>query len=159
MFQLLFPKIIDNKYRGQWLGIGLFLPLLFLKIAMGFNVAGLNPAVDVRDVLQNVDGVPLDTYSAAAAADIVFSTSAWGLALFTIALLGVIALVRYRAMIPLAFLLLTIEQVGRKAMGLAADGLVTGEPMTTGNIINWVLSALFVLGLTLSMIRRRTAAE
>ncbi|NOX94958.1 MAG: hypothetical protein GXP04_07645 [Alphaproteobacteria bacterium] len=158
MFSLLFPKVIDNKYRGQWLALVFFAPVLLLKIMMGFNVAGLNPAIDVRDILQDVDGIPLDTYSTQAASDLVFSANAWGLSLFTICLVGVIALIRYRAMIPIAILLLTVEQVGRKAMAMAIaeSGLGIGPDMSMGSIINWALSVALVLALALSMMRRRT---
>ena len=159
MFSLLFPKVIDNKYRGQWLALVFFAPVLLLKIMMGFNVAGFNPALEVRDILQDVDGIPLDTYSTAAATDLVFFANAWGLSLFTICLVGVIALIRYRAMIPIAILLLTVEQVGHKAMAIAESGLGVGPDMSAGNIINWVLSAALVLALALSMMRRRNAVD
>ena len=159
MFGMLFPKIIDNKYRGQWLALVFFLPVLILKTMMGFNVAGFNPTLDVRDILQNVDGIPLDTYSAQAASDIIFSASAWGLSLFTICLVGLIALVRYRAMIPIAILLLTVEQVGRKAMSTAESGLGIGPDMSMGAMINWGLTIALVLALVLSVMRRRSAAD
>ena len=160
MFGLLFPKTIDNNYRGQWLALLFFVPVLLLKLMMGFNVAGFNPTLDVRDILQNVDGMPLDSYSAAAATDIVFLANAWGFSLFVIGLFGVIALLRYRAMIPLAILFLTIEQVGRKAMSIAESGLRLGpDELTAGNIINWALSAALILALVLSMMRRRSAAD
>ncbi|MEO1242734.1 MAG: hypothetical protein AAFX54_12570 [Pseudomonadota bacterium] len=157
MFSLLFPKVIDNKYRGLWLALVFFTPVLLLKLMMGFNVAGFNPTLDVRDILQDVDGVPLDTYSAGAVTDLVFFANAWGLSLFTICLVGVIALIRYRAMIPIAILLLTVEQVSRKAMSIAESGLGLGPDMSAGNIINWALSASLVLALVLSVIRRRNA--
>jgi len=159
MFGMLFPKIIDNKYRGQWLALVFFLPVLILKTMMGFNVAGFNPTLDVRDILQNVDGIPLDTYSAQAASDIIFSASAWGLSLFTICLVGLIALVRYRAMLPIAILLLTVEQVGRKAMSIAESGLGIGPDMSMGAMINWGLTIALVLALVLSVMRRRNAAD
>jgi hypothetical protein len=157
MLSLLFPKVIDNKYRGQWLALVLFVPVLLLKIMMGFNVAGFNPTIEVRDILQNIDGIPLDTYSTAAATDLVYFANAWGLSLFTIGLVGLIALIRYRAMIPIAILLLTVEQVGRKAMSIAESGLRIGPDMTAGNIINWALSVALVLALVLSIMRRRMA--
>ena len=159
MLQLLFPKTIDNKYRGQWLALFLFVPVLALKTLMGFNVGGFNPAVKVRDVLQNVDGIPLDTYSAPAAADLVFFANAWGLSLFTICLVGIVALVRYRAMVPMAIFLLTFEQVVRKATSIAESGLQIGPDMSAGNIINWVLSAALVLALILSIIPRRATFD
>jgi len=135
-----------------------FVPVLLLKTMMGFNVAGFNPAIEVRDILQDVDGIPLDTYSAAAATDLVYFANAWGLSLFTIGLVGLIALIRYRAMIPIAILLLTVEQVGRKAMSIVESGLGIGPDMSAGNIINWVLSVALVLALVLSIMRRRMAA-
>jgi hypothetical protein len=130
---------------------------LLLKLMMGFNVAGLNPTLDVRDILIDVDGVPLNEYSASAAADLVFFANAWGLSLFTICLVGVIALIRYRAMIPMAILLLAFEQIGRKALSVAETGLGIGPNMSAGNIINWALSAALALALILSVIRRRNA--
>lgn len=160
MLGLLFPKTIDNTYRGQWLALILFVPVLLLKLIMGFNVAGFNPTIEVRDILQNVDGIPLDTYSPEAASDILFMASAWGFSLFITGIFGVIALLRYRAMIPIAILLLTIEQAGRKAMSIAESGLRLGpEELTAGNIINWVLSAALVLALILSVVKRRLATD
>ena len=157
---LLFPKTIDNRYRGQWLALFLFVPVLLLKLMMGFNVAGFNPALEVRDILQNVDGVPLDTYSQEAASDILFMASAWGFSLFIIGLFGAIALLRYRAMLPIAILMLTIEQVGRKAMSIAESGLRLGaDELTTGNIINWALSAALILALILSVMKRRSVTD
>ncbi len=156
MLSLLFPKVIDNKYRGQWLALVFFVPVLLLKVMMGFNFAGFNPAIEVRDILQDIDGISLDTYSAAAASDLVYFANAWGLSLFTIGLVGLIAFVRYRAMIPIAILLLTVEQLGRKAMSIAESGLGIGPDMSMGSIINWVLSVALVLALVLSIMRRRT---
>ena len=158
MLGLLFPKQIDNHYRGQWPALFLFIPVLLLKLMMGFNVAGFNPTLEVREILQNVDGIPLDTYSAQAVSDILFLANAWGFSLFIISIFGVIALLLYRAMLPLAILLLTIEQVGRKAMSIAESGLrLEADQLTSGNIINWVLSGVLVLALLLSVSRRRSA--
>ena len=159
MFNLLFPKVIDNKYRGQWLALLFFVPVLILKLLMGFNVAGLNPMIDVRDILIDVDGIPLDAYGAEAAADLVFFANAWGLCLFAIAVFGAIALIRYRAAIPLAIFLLAIEQLGRKAMSIADSGLGLDWPMSTAGMINWGLSLALILALVLSVISRRSAAD
>ena len=156
---LLFPQTIDNKYRGQWLALILFTPVLLLKLLMGFNVAGFNPTISVRDILIDVDGIPLDTYSASAASDLVFFANAWGLSLFIICLFGVIAFIRYRAMLPLAILMLTLEQSMRKAMSVAETGLGIGPEMSAGNIINWVLTLVLVAALFLSMMRRRSVSD
>ena len=159
MVRLLFPKVLDNKYRGQWLALVFFVPVLLLKLMMGFNVAGFNPAMEVRDILQDVDGIPLDTYSTAAVTDLIFFANAWGLSLLTICLVGVIAFIRYRSMIPFTILLLTVEQVGRKAMSIAESGLGIGPDMSAGNIINWALSVALLVALLLSTTRRRTVND
>ena len=159
MVRLLFPIVMDNKYRGQWLALVFFVPVLLLKLMMGFNVAGFNPAMEVRDILQEVDGIPLDTYSTAAVTDLMFFANAWGLSLLTICLVGVIAFIRYRSMIPFTILLLTVEQVGRKAMSIAESGLGIGPDMSAGNIINWALSVALLVALLLSTTRRRTVDD
>ena len=156
MVSLLFPKVIDNKYRGHWLALVFLVPVLLLKLMMGFNVAGLNPVIEVHNILQDVDGIPLDTYSTGAVTDLIFFAKAWGVSLFTICLVGVIAFIRYRSMIPFAILLLTVEQVGRKAISVAESGLGIGADMSAGNIINWALSIALLLALLLSTTRRRT---
>ena len=110
----LLPKRIDNGYRGHALAIWLLIPIVLMKLAMGVNVAGLNPWISSRFVLQNADGIPVDTFPTEAGAAVVFLFASWGLALLVINLLGVVVLIRYRAMIPLVYLLLSIEQIGRK---------------------------------------------
>ncbi|MFV0276782.1 MAG: hypothetical protein ACK5HY_06310 [Parahaliea sp.] len=150
---LLFPRIIDNTYRGQWLALVLFVPLLLLKLAMGFNMAGFNPFLDPRQILQDIDGIPLDAYGSAAAADLVFFASAWAAGLLTIGLFGVIALVRYRAMIPLAFLLLTFEQIGRELVHF--DSFGAPDVLSTASLINWGFSGALILGFVLSIVPRR----
>ena len=67
-----------------------------------------------------------------------------------------IAGVRYRSMIPVAILLLTFEQLGRKAMSIAESGLGFGPDMSAGNTINWALSVALLLALVMSTVRRRT---
>ena len=158
MLGMLFPKVIDNKFRGQWLAFVFFLPVLALKTLMGFNVAGFNPAIAVRDILIDVDGIPLDGYSTEAATDLLFFASAWGLSLFVICIVGWVALVRYRAMLPFAILLLTIEQVTRKGMSIVESGWGLSWPMSPSGMINWGLTIALVLALVLSVMRRRNVA-
>lgn len=156
MLSRLFPRQIDNTYQGHVLAIWLFVPVVLLKTLMGFNVAGLNPLVSSRFILQNADGVPVDTFPAQAASIAVFLFASWGLGLLVLALLSILALVRYRAMLPLMYLALAVEQVGRKVLSAihlppppAHDGI------SASAAINWGLSAALVLGLVLSLLHTR----
>ena len=149
MLGRIFPKQIDNTYRGYWLAVWLLVPLVLVKLGMGFNVI-----LNTRDVIQGVDGVPLDTFSAEAQKSLVFAFQAWALGLFLSALLGLIALVRYRAMVPLIYLLLLAENAGRKIIQLImqeAHASPTGNGLSVGATVNLVLIAALLIGFALSV--------
>lgn len=157
MLHRLFPRQIDNAYQGHVLAIWLFAPVVLMKLAMGFNVAGLNPWVPSRFILESVDGVPVDSFPSEAASFAVFMFASWGLGLFVLTLLAGVALVRYRAMLPLMILAMTLEQVGRKLLSeiyLAARVDASGA-IPASAWINWALTAALVLALALSLIRAR----
>jgi len=161
MLNRLFPKQLDNDYQGYKLAIWLFVPIVLGKFLMGVNVVGLNPWLSNRDVLKLADGIPLDTYGGEAASTVVVLFANWGLGLLILCLLGIVVLVRYRAMIPLMYLLLSIEQIGR--MGLSRINqlvpVVAAEGTSPGALINWGLAAALVIGLVLSLAARKEARE
>jgi hypothetical protein len=66
--------------------------------------------------------------------------------------LGVLTLTRYRAMIPLMFVLLLIEHLARRWVLLVKPIARTGTP--PGIYINLVLLGLMIAGLVLSLRRR-----
>ncbi len=156
MINRLFPKQFDNQYRGSVAAIVILIPLILFKLAIGVNVSGLNPFVSARQVLTSVDGVPLDSFSPEAAAEVLFSVGAWGVAMVCLGLLGIIALIRYRSMIPLIFVLLAVEQVGRKVVGTINFPPDPAGAVGMGAIINWGFLALLALGLSLSLIARKS---
>ncbi len=159
MLDRLFPKQFDNDYRGYWLGIWILAPILLMKLAMGFNVAGLNPWISNRQIAINADGLAVDSYGNEAASVVMFMFASWGLILLVLSLLGILVLVRYRAMVPLMYLLLGIEQFGRKAIGLlqpVASHPATAENLTPGFIINTGFMAALLIGFVLSLAAARS---
>jgi hypothetical protein len=157
MLTRLFPKQFDNTYQGQWLAIWLFVPVVLVKLLMGANVAGFNPWVDNRYVLRTADAIPIDSYGAEAASVVVFLFASWGLGLLLLSLLGVLALLRYRAMVPLMLLVMLIEQVGRKGISLVSPIMraVESQGLSAGAMINWALTAALAVGLVLSLMPRK----
>ncbi len=157
MFSRLFPPQIDNNYRGYWLAIWILVPILLAKFFMGLNVAGLNPWISNRQIAQTADGIPLESFGAEAASTVMFLFASWGLILFVLSLLGIVVLIRYRAMIPLMYLLLSIEQFGRTWISLANPivGAVKGAAKTgeysVGFIVNWGFVAALAIGLALAL--------
>ena len=150
---VLFPKLIDNRYRGQWAALVLFAPILVPKPLIGFNIFVLKPMIKPYDILQDVDGVPMDSFTAAAANEIEFATAAGGGALAIIALFGGLAMVRYRAFIPVAILMLLLEQSWRQVASIV-ERIMAGAPLlsSAGAQINLVFSAALLTSLVLSTI-------
>lgn len=162
MLGRLFPKQIDNDYRGYWLAIWLLVPVVLLKLAMGFNVAGLNPWISNRFIAESADGIPLDSFGVEAASTVMFMFASWGIGLLLLSLLGLVALIRYRAMIPLIYLLLSLEQFGRKGLALVSPIIreaVKTEGVAPGVLINWGLMTVLAVGLVLSLARPQTGAR
>lgn len=144
---LLLPREIDRTFRGHRLALWLFALVLFVKtgIALGTIVNG-------RGAAQSADGIPLDRFGAEGAQAVVAMFALWGLAQLVWTVLGVLALVRYRAMVPLLFLLILLEHVARRALLLVIPIARTGTP--PGLWINVALLLLLAAGLALSLWRR-----
>lgn len=162
MLGRLFPRVMDNDYRGYWLAVWLLVPLVLLKLVMGFNVAGLNLWISNRRIAISADGLALDSYGAEAASVVMFMFASWGLMLLVLSLLGLLVLVRYRAMIPLMYLLLGIEQFGRKAIGLVqpiVSSAAKTEGLSPAFLINTGFMAVLLIGFVLSILTRPSAAS
>jgi hypothetical protein len=147
MLGRLFPKQLGTDYRGSVLAIWLLVPLALVKVLQGANVAGRG-----RDILESVDRVPVSSFPAEAASHLVFLFSAWGLCVLLLGSIGFIASVRYRAMIPLAFLLLLIEQFGRTLLSVVyLDRPFFPTNVSPAALINWAFLAAAVVGFLLSL--------
>jgi hypothetical protein len=154
MLGRLFPRQLDNDYRGYALAIWLLVPLALVKTFQGANVVGRS-----HRILETVDRVPLSSFPAAATSHLVFLFSVWGLCILILGLIGLIAAVRYRAMIPLAFLFLLIEQLGRNLLSVVhLDRPFFSSNLSAAALINWAFLAAAVLGFLLSVwpSRRKT---
>jgi hypothetical protein len=144
MFQRLLPRHIDNAYHGYKAALWLFAVIVLMKSAVG-----LNSIFNGRSVALSADGIPLDTYTPAGAQAVVSAFAAWGLAQFVICLICLLALVRYRAMVPLMFTLLLLEHLCRRLLFWVMPIARTATP--PGFYVNLLLTALLVVGLALSL--------
>ena len=152
MLTRIFPTRFDNDYRGSGLAVWLLVPLVLMKLVMGVNVM-----IHTRDIIQNVDGFPLSSFSTEAQAALVFSFQAWALGLFLMAALSLVACARYRTMVPLIYLLLLLENGGRKLIGLLSAEPLTASTVAApslGSLINLGLIAALVVGFALSLMVR-----
>jgi hypothetical protein len=152
MLNRLFPAQIDNRYRGHRLALWLLYPITFL-----------NAVIDLVSIFspdggaQSADGIPLDTYAPAAARAVVGVAAYLGLADLVLVVFSVLALVRYRAMVPLIYLVIVIEYLAHKGIGLMKPIARAGD--AHGGLVTMGLFALCVLGLMLSLIGKDQAHE
>ena len=145
----LFPRVADHRYPGRRLGLWLF-ALMPLKIVMGVNVM-----LNAPSVAQSADGIPVQSFGAAGGSAFLSLFAAWGLCQLVFGLACLIVLLRYRSLVPLAFLALLIEQAGRKLLQLHWPIERVGTP--PGTYINAILLGIMALGLLLSLWRPRGA--
>jgi hypothetical protein len=141
------PSRIDNAYSGHALAVWLLGAVVVVKtgIALGTIFNG-------RTAAQSADGIPLDSFGAGGAAAVVALFAIWGVAQLVLSVLGVLALARYRAMIPLVFVLLLAEHLARKWVLLVKPIVRSGT--APGTYINLVVIVLMIVGLVLSLWRR-----
>jgi hypothetical protein len=152
MLSRLFPKTIDNGYRGPRTAVGLLVLVVLMKLS-----TCLGTIFATRRVALGPDGVPVDRVSPEIAGVMLQMLALIGLDQLVLTLVAVIALVRYRAMIPLAFLLLLTEQLGRRVIHMTHPA-VHAEGATAGVYINLAILALMVIGFVLSLTERRMAS-
>jgi hypothetical protein len=138
------PQRIDNSYCGNKLALWLFAAVVFMKTSIG-----LGTIFNGRTAAIRADAIPLDTFSPAGAQAFLSVFAIWGFAQVMIGLLCILALVRYRAMVPFLFALLLLEHLGRKLILYYMPIAKTGTP--PGLFINLALVAVMIVGLILSL--------
>lgn len=144
MLSRIFPQTIDNKLNGHWLGYLLLIPVLLLKfmIAIGSMVM---PAE-----ANSTDGIEMSGYPVTALQEAIASTALLGLLHLSIGLICVLALIRYRAMIPLIYVWLLFEFAGRRLL-LDIYPIERAGDTSSASIMNLVLLALMVVGFGFSV--------
>ena len=147
MITKLLPERVDNTFHGHTLALWLFALLLLLKVAMS-----LNSIVNGYSVASTADGIPLDAFPPDAARTVVAMFAIWGLAHFTICVVCMLVLARYRSAVPFMLALLLLEHLSRKLILQVLPIARIGTP--PGFYVNLGLVALMIVGLALSLWRR-----
>ena len=148
MLRRLFPAVIDNRFRGRRLALWLFVPLALMKLALGtahmFRADG---------GAQSVSRMPLDTYPEGAAQNIIGLMARMGLEQVLLGALFLVVLLRYRALIPLMYLVMVLHYLAARGVGLMKPLAVAGATGT--GTMYLVIAALSAVGLVLSLSGRR----
>ena len=144
MFENLLPKVVTNNYRGmsiaKWVFVAMTALTIFRSLAHIFLPDG---------GAQSIATIPLDAYSPGASAVIVGMFAQWGLTQLMFGFLYVLVLWRYQALIPLMWLFVLSEWMGRLLVGFTKPFETAGTaPGAIGNLVIPLL-ALIMLFLAL----------
>ena len=141
------PRQLDDVYLGHVAAVWLFVPVLLMKTGIA-----LATIFNGREAAQTADGIPLTTFGPAGADAVVALFGIWGATFLAVSAIGILAVVRYRAMIPLMYVILLGEHLARRAVLLVKPIARASTP--PGGYVNMVLLVLMVVGLTLSLWER-----
>lgn len=148
----LFPARIDDAYQGSKIALW----ILGLMVAVR-TMQSVMILFNGSSIAQSADGIPLDTYPAAAAQTIVALFALSAVNRLLISLICVVVLVRYRRAVPLMFVILLLTYTAGQLVGRVYPIVRVGQP--PAGIVNLTLLGLTILGLVLSLWKRRTVTE
>lgn len=151
MLDRLLPRSIDDGYRGHPFAFWLFVPITVVTI--------LRSCIHVfrsDGGAQSIATIPLDRFTSGGADAVVTIFALWGLSQLVIGIVYVVVLLRYRALLPLMYLLLLVEYVGRLGIGWMKPLETLDTP--PGGPVSFVLVGLSLVGLVLSLYRKPDAS-
>ena len=147
MFDRLFPQPINNKYFGSTIALWLFGLIVFLHILQSVMVIA-----NGYSIAQSADGIPLETYSPAAAQTILAIFMVSSLRRLIISLMCAVVLFRYRSAVPLMFVVLGLSYLGGQVIFQFVPIVRVGTP--PGVVVNLIMFGLTIVGLALSLWKR-----
>jgi hypothetical protein len=147
MLDKLFPQPIDNTYSGSKIALWLFGLIVLVHVLQSVVVI-----VNGYSIVQSADGIPLETYTAAASQTIVAVFAVSSLRRLIISLICALVLFRYRSAVPLMFVVLGVNYLGGQLIFTFIPIVRVGTP--PGLVMNLIMFGLTIVGLALSLWRR-----
>jgi hypothetical protein len=144
----LFPRRIDNTYSGSKIALWIFGLIVLMRTIQSVMIIFNGPMT-----VQSADGVPLETYPAAAAQTILALFAVSSVNRLIISLICVVVLVRYRSAVPLMFVVLGLTYVAGQLILQFIPIVRVGAPPAT--IVNLTLFGLTIIGFALSLWKRQ----
>lgn len=154
MLARLFPRQVDNHFEGYRAALWLLGLLVALKL-----VISLNSIFNTASVAGAADGIPLNSFGPAAASAVLMLFALMSLGQLALSLIALTALIRWRALVPLIYLVLLGEQLARRFI-VQSYAVARTDGTSFGWYLNIAILAVLALGLVLSLapLRKRGSA-
>ena len=147
MLEALLPPRLDNGYRGSRSALWLFALVVAIK-----SIQSLAIILNGYGTAKNADGIPLDSFTPAAAQTVMAVFAQGSLWRLFFSLLCGLVLLRYRNAVPLMFALLSLNYLAAQLVLAFVPLPRVGAPV--GPLVNLLLFVVMLLGLGLSLWRR-----
>lgn len=141
MMNKIFPKTANNNYNGSRIALYVFMLYSFVSMARSLihffapdGGSGIIAGIDLSQGAENI----------------IFAFGLWGLSQIIYAFIQMLVAFRYRTLLPLFYILLFVETVGRMMVGKMKPAVfLHGTP--PGGILNFVMLPLAVVMFVLSL--------
>ncbi len=148
MLGSILPPVLDHRYHGSRAAPWLLGVIVVMKSAQSLTSIFLGELT-----ARGADGIPLDAFPPDASAAVVAVAAQGAIWRLCVCAVGALVLARYRSGIPLMFVLFALNHV-------AAQGVLRVVPLNrvgapVGPQVNLALFAMMIIGLLLSLRRRR----
>jgi hypothetical protein len=149
MIDRLLPRQADNDYRGSPIALWVFVAVTMMTLARS-----LIHMFAADGGAQSIATIPLDSFTPNGAASVILIFALWGLSQLLMGLIYVVVLWRYRALIPLMYLLMIFEYAMRIVLGALKPIETVGT--APGAVGDYVLVPLAAVMLFLALRRPTT---
>ena len=141
MFEKLFPKTVDNQYRGSAIAKWLFVAMTILTVGRSLTHMFLPDGG-----AQSIATIPLSAFSPEASTVIIGMFAQWGLTQLMFGMLYVLVIWRYQSLISLMWLFILFEWIGRLLTGFFKPFETAGTaPGAIGNLIFPVVALVMLV--------------
>lgn len=148
----LLPAVVDNQFRGIKIS-----QYAFLLITLATIVRSLIHVFAPDGGAQSIATIPLASYSAQAAATVILMFSLWGLSQLLMGFVYLGVYLKYKSLIPMMYVLLTVEYAMRIVIGQMKPIVTSGT--APGRVGSWIMVPVCVVLLALSLIKRKAKIE
>jgi len=148
MLERIFPRSLDNDYRGWRVSLWLLGAISVAKALQSVMII-----FNSWSTITSADGIPLDAYPHDAAVNVVATFAIGSLWRLIFCAFGALVLIRYRSGVALMFLIWIVIYLAAQALDLWHPLVRTGNP--PGVWVNLALFGLMIVGLIFAVLRRR----
>jgi hypothetical protein len=135
IINIIFPKQFDNQFRGYKIALYAFYVLTAITVWRSQH-----HLFAADGGAQTIASIPLDTFTAAGSQAVIGVFGLWGLSQLIIGVIYLLVAFRYRAMVPLMYVLLIVEYAFR-----AIYFPISKSIPTTGTAPGAIINLPFIL--------------